>query len=303
MNNSHNLSLQLIELFVALCESGTTTRTGQILCLSQSAVSHGLRRLRDQFDDPLFVRHGNKMEMTSKAATLYPQFKQWLEHFEHIIAPESFIPSSSRATLSLGCSDLIEQMYGPHILNQIASIAPFIKVNIIKLDANSIAEGLIRETFDVAIGVRQIDDSRIMSEVLYSEKFSSCVDAGHPILSSDNNLDAFLDYPHILASLHDGQRSVIDKALDKIGRQRDLQHTVFSFSNVPYFIAGSQFIWTAPSRYVAFCCKLHALASFDTPLDLPTNTLKLYWAKRQNNDPAQQWFRQVIIEVIKGQAH
>ncbi|XAW87920.1 LysR family transcriptional regulator [Vibrio sp. CDRSL-10 TSBA] len=57
MNNDiRNLDLNLLKAFDALMDEGSVTRAAQRLVLTQPAVSAMLTRLRDYFDDPLFVR-------------------------------------------------------------------------------------------------------------------------------------------------------------------------------------------------------------------------------------------------------
>ena len=57
----HRFDLNLIKVFLAISDSGSLTQAANRLGLTQPAVSHALRRLRDDFGDPLFVRVGNGM--------------------------------------------------------------------------------------------------------------------------------------------------------------------------------------------------------------------------------------------------
>lgn len=56
MANIENVDLNLLLVFSTLCRERNTTRAGEALGLSQPAISHALARLREQFNDPLFVR-------------------------------------------------------------------------------------------------------------------------------------------------------------------------------------------------------------------------------------------------------
>lgn len=59
-NDIRTLDLNLLKALDALLDEGSVTRAAQRLSLTQPAVSGMLVRLRDYFDDPLFVRtsHG-----------------------------------------------------------------------------------------------------------------------------------------------------------------------------------------------------------------------------------------------------
>ncbi len=53
------IDLNLLVCFKVLMEELNVTRAAHRLCLSQSAVSKSLAKLRTQFDDPLFTRNSH----------------------------------------------------------------------------------------------------------------------------------------------------------------------------------------------------------------------------------------------------
>ena len=62
-----NVDLNLFVVFDTIYAEGGITRASKRLNLSQPAISHALGRLRQMFDDPLFVRHGHVMAPTPLA--------------------------------------------------------------------------------------------------------------------------------------------------------------------------------------------------------------------------------------------
>ena len=68
--NSINLAkvdLNLLKVFLALCQEHNVTRAAEKLCVTQSAVSSSLKRLRHLYQDPLFQRTQNGMVPTTRA--------------------------------------------------------------------------------------------------------------------------------------------------------------------------------------------------------------------------------------------
>ena len=297
MNKSHNLTITLIKMFVVLAETKTTTQTGKVLHLSQSAISHNLRKLRAELDDELFIRNSNHMEMTSKAITLYPKFKAWLLALEEIVTPDEFDPMTSTETFVVACSDLFEHMYGLVMLKKIHSAAPNAKLKFIKLDANNLVEDLTKLKCDVAVAARQIDSTELKYKRLYTDSYASCVRAGHSLLKSKKSLDDYLEYPHILSSLNDGNTSAVDLALERVERKRDLKYVTFNFSNVPFFIEDSYVIWTAPKRYIEFCKKRHEIELFSPPVTLNELKINMYWANVNDKSPAGTWLRELVLNM------
>ena len=70
------LDLNLLISLRILIEEQNVTRAAQRLCLSQSAVSKNLAKLRIQFEDPLLTRHAYGLKPTPKALFLKPKLEK-----------------------------------------------------------------------------------------------------------------------------------------------------------------------------------------------------------------------------------
>ena len=62
------LDLNLLVALEALIEEGSVSKAAERLFITQSAMSKTLGRLRELFDDPLFIRRGSGMVPTPRAA-------------------------------------------------------------------------------------------------------------------------------------------------------------------------------------------------------------------------------------------
>jgi Transcriptional regulator len=52
----NNLDLNLLVIFNAIYTEGSLTKAGELVGITQPAVSSALARLREYFDDQLFIR-------------------------------------------------------------------------------------------------------------------------------------------------------------------------------------------------------------------------------------------------------
>ncbi|EED25787.1 transcriptional regulator, LysR family [Vibrio sp. 16] len=86
------LDLNLLICLKVLIEELNVTRAAHRLCLSQSAVSKSLAKLRTQFDDPLFVRNAHGLTPTPKALFLKPKLESLIHQLEQITQPEESPP-------------------------------------------------------------------------------------------------------------------------------------------------------------------------------------------------------------------
>ena len=64
------IDLNLFVVFDAIYTEGGITRASKRLSLTQPAISHALGRLRELFDDPLFMRQGKAMIPTPMARVM-----------------------------------------------------------------------------------------------------------------------------------------------------------------------------------------------------------------------------------------
>src|ERR1700746_4112738 len=88
--------LNLLVVFDVLMTERSVTRAAERLGRTQSAVSHALSRLRDQFGDPLLLKGGVRMQPTALALELIEQARPMLGGIQRVLSPQHlFDPSSS----------------------------------------------------------------------------------------------------------------------------------------------------------------------------------------------------------------
>ena len=114
------LDLNLLRVLVAIDRFRSVTEAGRHLSLSQPAASNALARLRDAFDDPLFVRGAGGLTPTPLAARIAPLAAGHLEALEAALTgSEGFDPASSTAAWRLSLSDLGEVVFLPAITDAV----------------------------------------------------------------------------------------------------------------------------------------------------------------------------------------
>ena len=90
--------LNLLPIAVALYDELSVSRAARQLGMSQPAVSKALRRLRDTFDDPLFVRGPSGIVPTPRAHAIVRAARPHLQHLqEDLLKGERFDPGHQHA--------------------------------------------------------------------------------------------------------------------------------------------------------------------------------------------------------------
>ena len=95
MKSLQTLDLNLLKAFSVLMDERNVSKAAERLAITQPAMSGVLARLRDSFDDPLFVRVQRDVVPTNRALELAPQVKKVLNEVEQLLQPPQFDPTTA----------------------------------------------------------------------------------------------------------------------------------------------------------------------------------------------------------------
>ena len=114
----------------ALLVDASVTRAAERLGRSASAISHALAKLREIFDDELFVRAGQRLVPTAKALELAPTVHVILAGMESLLRPSNpFDPSLSVREFAAASSEAGELILVEPLRKRLESAAPNVHVN------------------------------------------------------------------------------------------------------------------------------------------------------------------------------
>lgn len=103
------IDLNLFIVLRAVYEQGSITKAARHLHLTQPAVSHALGRLRVNFKDELFVRHGRQMVPTPLCQKIITPVSQAVDALEQTVQGDvTFDITASARQLKLGLRDILE---------------------------------------------------------------------------------------------------------------------------------------------------------------------------------------------------
>lgn len=293
------LDLNLLKALDALIDEGSVTRAAQRLSLTQPAVSGMLTRLRDYFDDPLFVRAQRGMVPTARAIELAAPVKQILTDISVLLKPAAFEPMNAEMTCAIMATDYALQAVIVPLMSELKKRAPGIRIAVLPVDNERLFSLLERGQVDLALVTPTTTPGDLHGRALYNEEYVCMLRADHPLTRSATlSLDSFCEQEHILVSSEGGFWGATDEALAKMGRTRRVGMSVNSFLVLPEILRRTDMIAVVPRRLTA---RQEGLALMAPPLDVPGFTKSMAWHERNHRDPAHQWIRALCIEV--SQAH
>ena len=104
MSSLRHLDLNLLKAFDVLMDERSVTRAADRLAVSQPAVSGMMNRLRENFNDPLFIRARRGIVPTPRAEALAGSVKRLLADAEAMLSPGEFDPATAEMILTVAGS-------------------------------------------------------------------------------------------------------------------------------------------------------------------------------------------------------
>ena len=251
MNPAHDdplsrLALHHLRALDALLQARSVTRAAERLGLTQSAVSHSLRQLREVLDDPLFVRAGDGLEPTPRAAQMREPLRQALHHLGSVLASGAeWTPATGRRAFLIAMGDLHMLTLLPPLLTRLRAEAPGVDLDVRPPPEGRPELGVLQGA-DLAVAVRSPQVTGVRGRTLFDESFACMVRADHPAVGAALDLETFLRLDHALMSPQGGGPTVVDTALAAIGRSRRVMLKIGYFLAAPLIVAESDLILTAP---------------------------------------------------------
>ncbi len=145
------LTLRQLQIFLAVCDCGSTAAAAEAVALSQSATSAALNELEDVLGVPLFDRVGKRLQLNDDGRWLLPQARQMRDAAVSIVEQYRQPGAASAAGLLIGASTTIGIYVLPRILGRLPALqgvcAPTLMI------ANTAAVAAAVADFSVDVGL------------------------------------------------------------------------------------------------------------------------------------------------------
>ena len=291
------IDLNLLTSLDVLLEEKNVTRAARRLGVSQPAVSHNLRRLRELLGDPLLVRTPRGMQATPRAIELGPAVRVALDAAEAVLqAAPRFDPARAERSFVLAMADQASFQLLPPLIARIAAAAPGITL-LLRPPPGDLSAALAEGEAELAIGVFGDSPAQIRSEPLWTEAFACVVRRHGPGTRGRFDLERYLARPHLLVAPRGRPGSIVDDLLARDDLRRRIAVVVPHFLVAPAIVAASDLVWTAPASLAHALAASYALAVRPPPLVIPSFTITMRWHLRLDRDPGLTWLRSMLREV------
>src|SRR5690606_10145379 len=193
-----NFDLNLLRVFEAVLKTRSTTLAADSLSLTQSAVSNALKRLRHQFNDPIFVKTSAGMVPTAIGEQLAVPLLSALSTIrQSVAATRHFEPAQANRIFTLYCSDTAQRVFIPRLLSHLQTQAPLIQLRTVQLALHEARQLMASGDVDLALGFFLSFEAGFYRQKLFTDRYQLMVSSQHPIRRARNKLKHYLHARHI----------------------------------------------------------------------------------------------------------
>jgi len=305
------LQLYQLRMLDALYRDRSVTLAAERLCVTPSAVSHSLRRLREIMGDELFRRGPGGMEPTERAHAIVPRVREALglldsafhAGFDAAAGDREFRLAgllSMRMTLMPVLAGAVEQRFGSRI----------------RIDFRQITDSFVDEleagTIDLAITTLARPQPWMRAQVLLQEQMVFVVRAGHPRGDGPLTLDELARMPHVSLRgtdfyrrapgqlRHTAQDTMEAVALNTALAQHRLEMQVGMIVpdtlSLLEAVKATDMIGMCPRR-LALWHGGEAVRMLDLPYAAQPSPVRMVWNVRQDRDPGLLWLRSLLLDA------
>lgn len=284
------LDLNLLVALDALLSECSVSLAAERICLSQSATSSALGRLRDYFGDDLLVQKGRQMVLTARAESLVEPVRAVLEQIRTTIAVSPpFDPATSDRTIRIMASDYMTEVLLASAFTELQEKAPYMRFEIQPLN-EALLETLERGFVDLLITIDYAISTDHPSQILFEDDYVVVGWTGNPAMAQPMTKDLYFELGHVTPRFGRARVSAFeDWFVRRQKRQRRVEIIAPSFMSVPGFVVGSNRVATMHRRLATRLTEYLPLVIKEMPLEIPPIREAVQWHISGNNDPAIRW--------------
>lgn len=297
-----SIDLNLLVVFRAILDQRGVTRAGEVLGLSQPAMSAALARLRDLFNDPLFVRSGTEMKPTAKALELDVPVRAVLEAIRtEVLQRSGFEPAATDRVFTIITPDIGEAHFVPALLDRLARLAPHASLRSIARAPVAAAAALESGEAQLAIGYfPDLRKAGFYQQKLFAIPHVCMLRRDHPLRGHHMRLEDFQAASHVVVR-PDGRGHELDHILSPNRMPRKVVVEVSHFLSLPSILESSDLIAVVPLDMAGIAHR-YDLRIMKLPFETTPMDIHQFWHDRFHKDPPNVWLRAQVHEICSAHA-
>jgi len=297
----NNVDMQQLECFMALIKHQNVSRAANAIGVSQPTVSLALKKLREQFKDPLFVRTNGHMTPTNRALELEIDIGEILDKVNLLNQSKTvFDAKIDEAKFSIMCPEFLEYFLAPRIAARLEKDAPNMKVEFKTSNPDDAFDMLDKGVLDFRLGWWPKPNLMLRTKILFRDELV-CISRENGLSNQRLSLLEFTSTRHVrLQTPRNGvSMMVIDQAALKSGVKIKIALEVQTIFNLAKAVSETNFLACTGKRIAEEVKEKFPIQIRTIPLSIPEIRIALYWHERTHRQQSHIWFKKLIEEEMQ----
>lgn len=298
-NHLKQLDLQDIVVFLNLMELRSAKKTAELMSVSQPTISYCLKKLRECFDDILFIPTDGSMSPSKKAERITPYMRMTVESINQCVDSVKNIPFEQKVW-RICAPEYFELCLIPNILSSINQKYSNISLEVQRLGQDLPLDKLVVGDIDIAIGFgpgyHQLHPNLNWKSLVSDDFCCLTTDQGADTdINGYMDIDFFCDSPHVFPTPWISEKNMVDGWLDKIGKKRMVLARTNSYQSCINIIDQIPATLCLPKKLVPLLNIPESVNILRPPLGFPSFTLDMVWSRGRSESPDIKELKKIII--------
>lgn len=220
------IDLNLLVALSVLLKERSVTKAAEALYITQPAMSRTLQRLRELFDDPLFIRISHGLVPTVKGELLANKLPLLIKDIKLLIEDEPFEAKRCQQEFSISVPAITSQALVLPFIKYITEQAPNIQISELSADREPFT-GLENGDYDFSIHILKSPDPHFNSHRIASVSTAIFAAKNHPLLQQKNRtIEQCLAYDFVDLAMNNEKNIPHNMPIDQILRDKKLQRSI-----------------------------------------------------------------------------
>lgn len=215
------MNIRQLEAFHATMETGSVTRAGEVLGISQPAVSKLLRSFADSCGFQLFIRSGGRLVPTLEARMLASEVDRMFSGTKRIARIASAVRNREWGEVSLAAPAALTTRYLAQTLSPLFVEQPDLHLSLLSHKSPRILELVASQQVDIGLSVLPYEHPNVNAEIIMRFEMVCVLPPHHPLAKQDVvSISELGDDPFISLPRDDCSLMTIDRAFQIKGVQK-----------------------------------------------------------------------------------
>lgn len=263
-----NVTLKQIRAFVAIAKTSSFAEAGELIHLSQPALSISIKNLEETIGGKLFVRSTRTLALTPEGKVFYPVAQQLLADWDGAFDELNDLFLLKRGKLIIAAMPSFASTVLPFHIKKFRQQSPKITIKIHDVIAEDAVAMVKTGRVELALSFDPDESDDLQFESLFTDDFVAALPLEHPLLAHKNiTWQTLTKYPFIALQRPSSIRHLIESSLEEKGINLNVEFETNQLATIGQMVATGLGVSAMPSLYLK---QLQAQSVECRPLSKPT---------------------------------